>query len=218
MKRMLRTGLVVLGIGIVSLALFNCDLSGVSDLLGDQRLEGRWVRGDGDHRWSFYSDRYFVEESWDGSKWNAVSDGDYAYNSSQQRLELDDQMHGNTVAYDIIMNSAADRMALGEDALSGGNSSTLLGTWVGGFTVDGVTMEVRWVFTPTPPDNISYTNQMGNTATGDVSINTGAKQFEVTGSGDEPLLANGTYNYIVIGDGITISEVGQSVNAHFNKQ
>ncbi len=45
MKRMLRTGLVVLGIGIVSLALFNCDLSGVSDLVGDQLLEGTWVRG-----------------------------------------------------------------------------------------------------------------------------------------------------------------------------
>ena len=218
MKRMLRTGLVVLGMGIVSLALFNCDLSGVSDLLGDQSLEGRWVRGDGDHRWSFYSDRSFVEESWDGTKWVAVSDGDYAYNSSQQRLELDDQMNECEVAYDIIMNSGADRMALGENALTGGNSSTLLGTWVGGSTGDGVTMEVTWVFTPTPPNNISYTNQMGNTATGSVSINTGAKQFTVTGSGDETLLKNGTYNYLVVGDGITISKVGEVVDAYFDKQ
>jgi hypothetical protein len=215
MKRMLRTALLVLGIGIVSLALFNCDLSGVSDLLGDQRLEGRWVRGDGDHRWSFYSDRYFVEESWDGSKWNAVSDGDYAYNSSQQRLELDDQMNGWEVAYDIIMNSETDRMALGEDALTGGNSSTLLGTWVGGFTVDGVTMEVTWFFAS---GSISHTTFMGNTATGDVSINTEAKRFTVSDSTNTAVLANGTYNYIVIGDGITISEVGDAVVAYFDKQ
>ena len=122
------------------------------------------------------------------------------------------------VAYDIIMNSGADRMALGEDALTGGNSSTLLGTWVGGSTVDGVTMEVAWVFTPTPPNNISCTNQMGSTATGTVSIDTGAKQFTVTGSGDETLLLNGTFNYIVIGDGITISKVNEAVDAYFDKR
>lgn len=215
MKRMLRTGLAMLGLGIVSLALFNCDLSGVSDLWADTILEGTWGRADGVHRWTFYSDRSFVEESWDGTNWLAVSDGDYAYNTSQQHLELDDQMNGFEVAYDIIMNAATDRMALGENALTGGNSSTLLGTWVGGFTASGGTFEATWSFIST---TISHTNLLGNTATATVTIDTGAKQFTVSGSTDTGVLANGTYNYLAIGDGITISQVGEAVDAYFDKQ
>ena len=212
MKRMLRTGLVVLGIGIVSLALLNCD----PDLFAGSLLDGTWVKADDEYRWTFNStNSSFVEENWVGSAWQTVSDGDYSYNASQHDLELDDQMNGNEVVYDIIMNSEADRMALGEDALTGGNTSTLLGTWVGGFTVDGVTMEHEWVLTST---TISHTNFTGNTATGDVSIDTAAKQFTVSSSSDAGVLATGIYNYIMIGDGITISEAGTAVDAYYDKQ
>ena len=51
-----------------------------------------------------------------------------ADNTINQDLELDDQMNGNAVVYDIIMNTAANRMALGPDALTGGNTYTLIGT------------------------------------------------------------------------------------------
>lgn len=211
MKKILRIGLLLLGIGIISLALLNCDL------LAGSMLEGTWLREDGNYRWTFNSDRTFTEENWNGSAWEIVSDGDYIYNTINQDLELDDQMNGNAVVYDIIMNTAADRMALGVDALTGGNTSTLLGTWTGGFTVDSTPFEDTWIFNSN--NTFSYTNLSGNTATGDVIINTAATEFTVSGSNNTGVLANGTYQYMVIGDGITISEAGDpAVDRYYDKQ
>ena len=177
-------------------------------------LEGIWLKADGLRRYVFYSDGSYDEENWDGSSWTIVSEGDYTYNTANQDLELD-QTDGNELVRDIIMNTAATRMALGEDALTGGNASTLLGTWVGGFTVDSSTIEDEWVFTAT---TISHSNVAG-TATGDVIIDTTATEFEVNNSSDTGVLANGGYKYIVIGDGITISEVGDTaVDKYYVKQ
>ncbi len=51
-----------------------------------------------------------------------------------------------------------------------------------------------------------------------MNIDTAAKQFTVTGSSDDGVLADGIYTYIVIGDGITISEAGTAVDAYYDKQ
>jgi len=209
MKKILRIGLAVVCVGIFSLALLGCDL------LAGALLEGTWIQEDNSRRWIFRSDGSYDEDTWDGSSWNPASYGDYTYNTINQDLELDDQMNGNAVVYDIIMNTAANRMALGPDALTGGNTSTLIGTWIGGFTVDSSTIEDEWVFTAT---TISHSNVAG-TATGDVIIDTTATEFEVTSSSDPGVLAMGGYKYIVIGDGITISEEGDpAVDKYYDKQ
>jgi hypothetical protein len=51
------------------------------------------------------------------------------------------------------------------------------------------------------------------------SINTTATEFTVSGSDNTGVLADGTYQYIVIGDGITISEAGDTaVTKYYDKQ
>jgi len=213
MKKILRIGLTVVCVGIFTLALLGCDL------LAASLLEGTWIQADDSRRWIFRADESYDEDTWDGSSWVPASYGDYTYNTVNQDLGLDDQMNGNATVYDVIMNETTSRMSLGVDALTGGNTSTLIGTWVGGFTVDGVTKEVTWVFdTSTNPDTITHTNLLGNTATGEVSIDTAATEFEVTSSSDTGVLANGTYQYIIIGDGITISEAGDPVDKYYDKQ
>ena len=76
-------------------------------------------------------------------------------------------------------------------------------------------IEDEWVFTAM---TISHSNVAG-TATGDVIIDTTATEFEVTSSSDPGVLAMGGYKYIVIGDGITISEEGDpAVDKYYDKQ
>lgn len=213
MKKLLRIGLGVVCIGIFSFALLGCDL------LASSTLVGTWVKADGLQRYVFYSDGSYDEDdrTSTSSSWDSLSYGTYTYNTIQQDLVLEDVMNGNAVARDIIINTAANRMALGVDALSGGETSTLIGSWVGGSTVDSVTTEVQWIFNS--DGTISHTNLLGNTANGNFIIDTTATEFEVTNSSAPGVLATGGYKYIVIGDGITISEAGDAaVDKYYDKQ
>ena len=216
MKKIFRIGLALVCVGIFTFALLGCDLLDDSGL-SDSMLVGTWIQADDSRRFIFYSDGAYDEDTWDGSSWTSASYGDYTYNTLNQDLELDDVMNGNMVVYDIIMNTAATRMSLGVDALTGGDTSTLLGTWVGGFTVDSTTREVTWIFGS--GGTISHTNLLGNTATGDLILDITMTEFEVENSTDTGVLANGGYQYIVIGDGITISEEGDTaVTSYYDKQ
>jgi hypothetical protein len=119
---------------------------------------------------------------------------------------------------DLLLNASADRMAQGVDALRGGDTSTLLGTWVGTNQFPASTHTRTWTFTAgTISLHEVVSGISDNSASGDVAINTGAKTFAVTNSDNTITLSNGTYNYMVIGDGVTVSDDAGEPVGYFDK-
>lgn len=182
-------------------------------------LVGTWVRSDGEERWIFRTDDTFDNDMYDGSTWTTFMSGTYDYNPSPATLTLTPSSSG-TFSMALILNPSADRMVQGLDALSGGDASTLVGTWEGTLeTTSGDTLTNTWTFTSGTPDEVSHTNSAANSGSGEVSIDTTAKEFTVSSSDNTSasVLPDGTYSYLVIGDGITIAEPTESI-VYFDKQ
>jgi len=178
-------------------------------------LLGVWLSSDADERWTFNSDDTFENEMPNGT-WTTFMEGTFSYNDTSHRLTLDS---GSPLVMDLLLNESVDRMAQGVDALRGGDTSTLLGTWEGEVVYPGATHTRTWTFTA--GGAISYheviTGLTDDSASGDVAIDTLAKTFTVSSSTDTSVLDNGEYNYMVIGEGVTVSDNPGEALEYFNK-
>jgi hypothetical protein len=206
-KRTVATLLVILALCIVPL-LSSCDLlDGVWRLIvGDNgMLVGTWVSNDGYYRYTFDSDDTFVQD-YDDDGWETALEGIFDYDHATRKLTLDS---GTPWVLDVLLDRDTGRMSMGVDALSGGNTSTFLGTWVGHADLGTFVQTHTWMFTPTA---VTYqvlmtgTMAIDYTVTGSVAIDTSARTFTVSDSTDPVKLSNGTYDYVAIDDGVTIAD------------
>jgi hypothetical protein len=177
-------------------------------------LLGVWLSNDADERWTFNSDDTFLCETFTGT-WDPFMSGTFSYSDTTHKLTLNS---GGTIIMDLLLNAGGDRMAQGVDALRGGDTATLLGTWVGENRLPSATHTRTWTFTAgTISLHQVVSGITDDTANGTVTIDTVGKTFTVSGSDDTLTLSNGIYDYMVIGDGVTISDdAGQPVE-YFDK-
>ena len=176
-------------------------------------LLGVWLSNDADERWTFNSDDTFLVETFTGS-WNPFMDGTFSYSDTTHQLTLNS---GGAIIMDILLNASVDRMAQGVDALRGGDTSTLLGTWVGTNQLPTATHTRTWTFASgTISLHEVVTGFTDNTGSGNVAIDTVGKTFTVSSS-TGTTLSNGVYNYMVIGDGVTVSDDAGQPLEYFDK-
>jgi hypothetical protein len=177
-------------------------------------LLGIWLSNDADERLTFYSDDTFLVETFTGS-WNPFMNGTFSYSDTTHQLTLNS---GGTIIMDLLLNTSVDRMAQGVDALRGGDTSTLLGTWVGTNRLPSSTHTRTWTFTSgTISLHEVVSGISDNSASGTVVIDTVGKTFTVSSSTNTSTLSNGTYNYMVIGDGVTVSDDSGQLLEYFDK-
>ena len=212
MKKSIVMMCIVTGVVACLLLISSCTTGGEGS--DNDMLLGVWLSNDADERWTFNSDGTFLVETLNGS-WDTFMNGTFSYNDTTHKLSLDS---GGTIVMDLLLSAAGDRMAQGVDALRGGDTATLLGTWVGENVLPSATHTRTWTFASgTISLHEVITGLTDDTANGTVVINTVAKTFTVSGSTDTSTLSNGIYNYIVIGSGVTISdEPGDSLE-YFDK-
>ena len=209
MKKNIVVRCVVAGVIACLLAISSCTTGNDNGM-----LLGVWLSNDADERWTFNSDDTFLVETFTGS-WNPFMDGTFSYSDTTHQLTLNS---GGAIIMDLLLNASVDRMAQGVDALRGGDTSTLLGTWVGTNQLPSATHTRTWTFASgTISLHEVVTGFTDDSASGSVAIDTFGKTFTVTFSTDTSTLSNGTYNYMVIGDGVTVSDDAGQPLEYFNK-
>ena len=212
MKKSIVMMCIVTGVIVCLLLISSCTTGGEGS--DNDMLLGVWLSNDADERWTFNSDDTFLTEIFTGS-WDTFMNGTFSYNDTTHKLSLNS---GGTIVMDLLLNAAGDRMAQGVDALRGGDTATLLGTWVGENELPSATHTRTWTFTSgTVSLHVVITGSIDDTATGTVAIDTFAKTFTVSDSTSTSTLSNGIYNYMVIGNGVTISDDPADPLEYFNK-
>ena len=201
MKKNIVMTCIVAGVITCLLLISSCTTDGEGN--DNDMLLGVWLSNDADERWTFNSDGTFLVETFTGS-WNPFMNGTFSYSDTTHQLTLNS---GGTIIMDLLLNASGDRMAQGVDALRGGDTGTLLGTWVGENRLPSATHTRTWTFTAgTISLHEVVSGISDDSASGTVVIDTFGKTFTVSGSTGASTLSDGIYNYVVIGDGVTVSD------------
>jgi hypothetical protein len=186
-------------------------------------LLGTWLANDMEDRLIFNDDGSFSSERDNGGTWEVFMSGTYVYSQSENRLTLTSS--GTDVVQNLILNSSQDRFGIALDAFLGGDTSTLLGTWTSTQSAPSLSDTRTWTFTATQvwytisvtigTDPPLITNYDGN-----VAIDTVAGTFDVTSSSDPDPgdFPNGTYEYLVLGDGVVITDPNDMEITYYDKQ
>jgi hypothetical protein len=184
------------------LLLFSCTTA-TND---NDMLVGTWLSNDVDERWTFRSDDTFLVETDPGTGWGDFMNGTFTYIDADHQLTL---YSGGTIIMDLLLNATHDRMAQGVEALRGGDTGTLLGTWEGEVILPSATQTHTWIFSAgslTYNEKITGSFPVDETANASVTIDTIGMDFTVSSSDNTSVLPNANYEYIIIGDGVVISD------------
>jgi hypothetical protein len=207
---------------LVSFYFIGCTNDG--GLVGDSDLlVGTWVANDMQDRLIFNDDGTFVSEVFNGGTWDEFMGGSFAFIQSDDELTL--TVNGNDIVQNLILNSGGDTFGTALDAFTGGDTATLLGTWTSTQVTVSPSLSVTrtWTFGAT---TVSYkeTVKIGinppstNTYTGDVTIDTVANNFTVSNSSDPLSFQNDIYDYLVLGDGVVITDPDDMEITYYEKQ
>jgi hypothetical protein len=181
-------------------------------------LVGTWLANDMEDRLIFRDDGTFTSETDNAGTWEEFLSGTYTY--AQDVNQLTFTSNGSDIVQNLILNGAQDTLGIALDAFLGGDTATLLGTWTSTQTVSTLTVTREWVFTAS---TVSYTVTTStppatDTDTGTVSINAVVGTFTITSSSDPADLPNDTYDYIVLGDGVVITDPNDMDITYYLKQ
>jgi len=178
-------------------------------------------------KYTFNNDNTYKLEVYDSGHYNEFENGTYLYTESGRKLTLevlnrDTGLNGTLVdisdqnrvqTHNLELNNDKTILVMGADALLGGNTSTLIGEWDGFFQekkdgVNALMHKVKWIFTATTATEKLFIQSgtedpiVDSTKTGDVSYNIANSQFTISNSGDTYF--DGVYNFVVVGDAISI--------------
>jgi hypothetical protein len=193
-------------------------------LVGDSGLLiGIWLANDLVDRLIFRDDGTFVSETFNGATWDEFISGTFVYIQSDNELTL--TVNGNDLIQNLILNSSQDTLGMALDAYTGGDTATLLGTWTSTQVIESSSLSVTrtWTFGVSKvwydkTVKIGTNPPTTDTYNGDVSINTVANTFTVTFSDDTINLPNDTYDYLVLGDGVVITDPNDMEITYYEKQ
>jgi len=184
-------------------------------------LVGTWLANDMEDRLIFNEDGSFSSEIDNGGTWEVFMSGTYVYSQSGNQLTL--TVNGNDIVQNLILNSSQDRFGMALDAYLGGDTATLLGTWTSTQSAPSLSDTRTWTFSATQVwYTVSVTIGTNPPSTdennGNVDIDTVLGNFEVTSSTDPVDFPNGTYNYLVLGDGVVITDPNDMEITYYDKQ
>lgn len=205
--------LFIIGAFISVLVFSSCVTTGGGN--DNTMLVGTWLSNDLNERWTFNSDGTFVNEIFT-TVWEEFISGTYSFSSSS--TELTANTAAGTFVFTLLLDDSGNLFAYGTDACIGGITSTLLGNWVGTAVWPTLTHTNTWIFTGSSVTyHVIITGLTDYSNTGDVVIDTVGKTFTVSNSTNPIQLSNGTFDYMIIGSGISIADNPGDDPDYFNK-